>query len=139
MFSNSCKYAIRATLYLAKHSHENQKVGVKEVAEALELPQPYLAKILQALTKRKLISSSKGRNGGFFLSAKDREHALEEIVEAIDGHDTFSTCILGLKVCSDDKPCPLHFQSQDHRDGLGDIFKKNTINDIANNLLEEQN
>jgi Rrf2 family protein len=139
MFSNSCKYAIRSTLYLALHSDKNNKIGAKKISEQLDLPKPYLAKILQELSKRNLISSTKGRNGGFYLSEVDRQNPLEKIVEAIDGKESFSNCILGLAVCSAENPCPLHFQSEKHKDGLKEVFEKNSIQDIANQLLDKEN
>ena len=72
MFSKACKYAIRAVLYLSVHSSEDQKLGAREIAEAIDVPKPYLAKILQQLSKHKLISSSKGTGGGFYLTERDR-------------------------------------------------------------------
>ena len=67
MFSNSCQYAIRAVLYLAIHADTHHKLGAEVLAGALGIPRHFLAKILQQLAKNKLISSSRGRNGGFFL------------------------------------------------------------------------
>jgi len=64
MLSNACKYAIRSILYLAMHTDEQHKVGVKKIAEELESPQPFLAKLLQQLNKEKLVSYTKGTNGG---------------------------------------------------------------------------
>ncbi|MFC5048884.1 hypothetical protein [Aquimarina hainanensis] len=42
MLSNACKYAIRSILYLAIHSDETHKIGVKKVAEEIETPQLFL-------------------------------------------------------------------------------------------------
>ena len=67
MLSNSSKYAINAILYLAIHTSINNKIGVKEIAEALNIPSPFLAKILQILAKKNAISSSKGPGGGLFI------------------------------------------------------------------------
>ena len=41
MLSNACKYAIRSVLYLSVNLDENKKVGVKKIAEELEVPQPF--------------------------------------------------------------------------------------------------
>jgi len=66
MLSNACKYAIRSILYLAINNKENKKFGVKKIAAELETPQPFLAKLLQQLTRNKLVSSAKGPTGGFY-------------------------------------------------------------------------
>ena len=65
MLSNACQYAIRSILYLSMHSNESHKVGVKVIADELETPQPFLAKLLQQLAKKNLVSSIKGPHGGF--------------------------------------------------------------------------
>ena len=67
MLSKSSKYAIRAVLYLALNSNESKKYSPKDIAEAVNLPAPFLAKTLQELTRRNIISSVKGRNGGLKL------------------------------------------------------------------------
>lgn len=70
MLSNACKYAVRAVVYLAIHSNVDNKLGAKNIAEALEVPQPFLAQLLRKLTTNKLVSSSKGPGGGFFWTRK---------------------------------------------------------------------
>jgi Rrf2 family iron-sulfur cluster assembly transcriptional regulator len=68
MLSSATKYTIRAVLYLATYTDISNKIGVKQIAEDLEIPQPFLAKLLQQLSRSKLVSSSKGPSGGFYLS-----------------------------------------------------------------------
>ena len=65
MFSKSCEYAIRATIFIASKCCENRKVGLKEIADAIDSPTAFTAKILQKLSKNKIINSTKGVNGGF--------------------------------------------------------------------------
>ena len=73
MLSNACKYAIRALLYLAIHTDEATKIGVKKIADEIEVPQPFLSKLLRQLSTNKLISSTKGPGGGFFLDPVNKE------------------------------------------------------------------
>ena len=127
MLSNACKYAIRAILYLAIHTDEKTKVGVKKIADELETPQPFLAKLLQQLTKAKLVSSTKGPNGGFYLSEKDKENAVWDIVKNIDGTSKFDDCFLGLSKCSDENPCPVHFIVSPFKEKLLNNFRDKTI------------
>ena len=115
MFSNSCKYAIRAVLYLAVHSDEANKLKVDDIAEDLDIPKHFLAKVLQQLTKYQIISSFKGRSGGFYLTEKNRQTSLLKVIEAIDGPVKMNDCILGLENCSDQFPCPYHFAVSDFR------------------------
>jgi Rrf2 family protein len=131
MFSKACQYAIRAVLFLASETSHGQRIGVKEIAEALEVPGPFLAKLLQQLTRNGLISSVKGPHGGFFLSEADRSRSLKEVAECIDGPQVFSTCILGLPICSSENPCPLHKEALAYRQGLLQIVGHNSIGEIA--------
>ena len=131
MFSKSCKYGIRAVLYLAVHSTNEKRLGVTEIASELDVPKHFLAKILQQLAKENLISSTKGPTGGFFLNAKNRKSKLKEVVEILDGPELFTHCILGLKECSSEKPCPLHFQAFGMREVLNYELKFQTIEEVA--------
>lgn len=138
MFSKSCKYAIRAVLYMAVHTNPDQKVGVKEISEALDVPGPFLAKLLQQLTRNHLVSSVKGPNGGFYLSEQNRKAPLRKVVECIDGPDVFTSCILGLPVCSSEHPCPLHTQAYIYREGLLQLVGKKSIEEIAQQVTLEE-
>jgi Rrf2 family iron-sulfur cluster assembly transcriptional regulator len=65
MLSNSCRYGIRAVIYLANQPLSSGKTGIKKISKDLNLPTPFLAKILQQLAKKKILSSSKGPHGGY--------------------------------------------------------------------------
>ena len=109
MFSKSCEYAIRASIYIAKQSLKDRKVSQTEVANSIGSPVAFTAKILQKLTKTNLMQSTKGPNGGFFLEQKDLDEVkLWNIILAIDGDGLLEDCSLGLRKCNAFKPCPLH-------------------------------
>ena len=129
MLSNACKYAIRSILYLGIHSDETKKIGVKKIAEELETPQPFLAKLLQQMTKSKLVSSTKGPNGGFYLSAKNKQNSIWDIVQNIDGTEKFDQCFLGLSRCEDENPCPVHY--------IAGPFKKKILADFRDKTIEK--
>ena len=67
MLSKSCKYAIRAVVYVASKAGNNLKMGIKEIAKEIDAPEAFTGKILQILTKHQVISSLKGPYGGFFI------------------------------------------------------------------------
>ena len=73
MLSNSCRYGIRAVVYLASRYSEKNNIGIKEISGVLNLPAPFLAKILQQLARHKILNSVKGPNGGF-LSLRNLNH-----------------------------------------------------------------
>lgn len=138
MFSKTCEYALRAILYVALNSTDQKKVGIKEIAKALDLPVHFLGKILQNLVKHNALQSTKGPNGGFFLDKKGRTLPIIEVVNIIDGLDSFKKCGLGLKECSDKRPCPIHHEFKPYRDNLKIMLAKKTIKDITT-VIEDGN
>ncbi|WP_340075182.1 Rrf2 family transcriptional regulator [Leptobacterium sp. I13] len=131
MFSNPCKYAINAVIYLAVNSGESRKVGAKKIAKAIDVPAAFLAKLLQDLVKKGIISSIKGPNGGFYLTDNNKEMKMISIVEQIDGLSKFDECILGLKECNSERPCPVHHKIQPYKKQLYDELKNNSIGHFA--------
>lgn len=134
MFSKSTEYAIRAVVYLAENSSEENRFGIKTIAHDLSFPEPYLAKVLQHMVKRKIIQSAKGPNGGFYVSEETMDISLLEIIDANEGLDFFEKCGLGLHNCNDDKPCPIHEDYGKFRDGLYKTLAEKKIRDIINDI-----
>ncbi len=138
MLSNTCKYAIRAVLYLAIHEKENEKIGIKKISKDLEMPTPFLGKILQVLSKNKLLSSTKGPHGGFSLGKDANKVSLLDIVEIIDGLDFFHDCVIGVRICEDDEKkkelCPFHNELDPLRDKMYAQFKNLTIGQFRDGL-----
>ena len=131
MFSKSCKYAIRAVLFLATSSSNDRKVGVEELSMSLSVPKHFLAKILQQLVRHNLVSSAKGRNGGFYLSEANRESTLLSVIDSIDGPGTFDECVLGLQHCSNEAPCPYHNTFKIYRNQFHQLVSTETIAESA--------
>ncbi|MCJ7757968.1 MAG: Rrf2 family transcriptional regulator [Gillisia sp.] len=127
MLSHSSKYAINAVLYLAVHTDETKKISAKEIADAINIPSPFLSKLLQILSRKKVISSTKGPGGGFYMTGKNLNINLIEIVKHIDGLDNFEDCVLGLKKCSSEKPCPVHYSIQPLKKQLFEELNENSI------------
>lgn len=131
MLSNSSKYAINAVLYLAVHTDETKKISAREIAEAIKIPSPFLSKIFQILSRKNVISSSKGPGGGFYMTRENLNLNLIEIVKHLDGLENFEDCVLGLKKCSSDKPCPIHYSIQPFKKQFLKELNENTIASFA--------
>lgn len=136
MLSKSSTNAIRAVLYLAINSNEAKKYSPIQIGRALELPAPFLAKILQELTKRNLISSQRGRNGGFYLTQENKLNSLISIVDSIDGVSKFQECLLGLAVCSHESPCPIHHSISPMRNRIVEELSFKTIEEVSDQILQ---
>ena len=134
MFSKSCEYGIRAVLYLAANSSVGKRIGIIPISEKLEIPSPFLGKILQKLAREGVIHSAKGPNGGFFTTKEDVDKPMISVVHTLDGPEVFTSCAAGLKECSDEKPCPLHNDIKPFRNALRDSLTKKSIKVFADTL-----
>lgn len=136
MLSNASKYAVNAVLFLALDDHKDRKIGVKEIAANINVPVPFLAKLLQDLARKGVISSSKGPNGGFYLTEENKSQKLLVVVDEIDGLSKLKECVLGLTNCSSEKPCPIHAMVQPLRQKFLYELDNNSIIDFAKNVQE---
>jgi Rrf2 family transcriptional regulator, iron-sulfur cluster assembly transcription factor len=141
MLSNTSKYAIRAMIYLAlcEKDEKKGKIGIKKISESLDIPAPFLAKILQILAKSKILSSSKGPNGGFTFNKLPGKTTLFDIVTIIDGKDIFDQCLLTLRPCNEENiPCPLHKKYTLIREETEKLFKEQDIESLANDIRKQE-
>jgi len=132
MFSKTTEYALRAAIYIARASSENKKIGIAEIAKAIDSPRSFTAKILQLLTKDgKIISSVPGPNGGFFVTEKAKKLPMYEILYATGEDITLNKCVLGLNKCSETKPCPMHARYKFIKKELIHMFETETLGKLA--------
>jgi Rrf2 family protein len=133
MLSLSCKAAIKSVIYLG--SRLGDRAGIREVAEFIDENEHTVGKILQKLAKEGIINSAKGPNGGFYVTAKQKNQRIISIVEAIDGKDVFNQCGLGLSKCSATRPCPVHNDFKPVRE----LFEKMCREKRISQLYEDVN
>ena len=134
IFSKTCEYAMRAVFFIAHKTAKGGRVGIKEIAVGIDSPEPFLAKILQDLSRRGVIQSAKGPNGGFYVDDVILNMSLASIVEAVDGSGIFTGCGLGLDYCSEENPCPIHHDFKAIRDQIQDLLKTTKIGEFNEDL-----
>lgn len=137
MFSKATEYALRATIFLAQKSSEENKLGIDEIATAIGSPKSFTAKIMQLLTKdNRVISSVRGPNGGFFISDKAKKLPVRSILMAMGEDEILEKCVMGLKLCSEVEPCPMHAQYKTIKKQLVSLFTQKTIQQLAAEIKE---
>ena len=134
MFSKACEYGIKATVFIARESKDQNRSGLKTIAKAINSPEAFTAKILQKLVQQDIIRSIKGPQGGFFMDPENNETALAKIVKAIDGDSIMNGCALGLEKCSADHPCPLHTDFAKIRGNLTTMLETTTVLELTRRL-----
>jgi Rrf2 family protein len=138
MLSNSSKYAIKAVLYLALHADDNNKLMVKDICKPINVPKAYLAKLLQDLSRHKIVSSTRGPKGGFYLSEANKSLVVMDIVHVIDGIKKWESCLLSLKDCNKDKPCPLHDKISIARSNMIKSLTTTSIRELSEKLMNKK-
>lgn len=119
--SQRCQYALRLALLLARRPRQGY-VPVRDLADTLGTPAAFLSKVAQDLTREGLLHTKRGPGGGVALNRDPTAITLFDIVAAVDGHDAFRTCILGLPGCGTEAPCPLHDEWVSARNRLRAVF-----------------
>ena len=76
MFSKTCEYAIRATIYIASESSAGKRCGIRDIARKIESPEPFTAKILQRLVKQRRDSAA------IYIDQKRPDLAEPELAQA---------------------------------------------------------
>lgn len=137
MLTNASKYAIRAVLYLAESSSAEDKFGAKHIADELEIPLHFIAKLLQKLAKEKVISSTKGPRGGFYTTKKDLSNNVCAILEVIENDTILEECFLGLPRCHDENPCPIHHIVSPFKKAILDKFELQSIAELSEEIKKD--
>ena len=128
LFSTATGYALRA---LAAMPEDGTYSLAKDLASHLELPGPYLAKILQSLAQEGILHSVRGPRGGFRLGRPAHKITVGEVVAALEGVESMAGCVMGFAHCDNhDDPCPLHKAWHDVKAHMNETMTQVTIRDL---------
>jgi Rrf2 family protein len=100
-------YAVRAMLALADVP-DGGWLSVRAIAEAMEIPRPFLPQVMQDLVRAGLVEPRIGRTGGYRLARPARRIALLEVIESVEGDSRRRTCVLRGGPCGTDGHCRVH-------------------------------
>jgi Rrf2 family protein len=106
MLSQTGLYALQALLHLAG-SEANGPVPASHVADELDIPRNYLAKVLQRLAHERILSATRGAHGGYRLDRDPSELTVATVIAPFQDLEVSSTCLMG-GPCDLANPCPAH-------------------------------
>jgi Rrf2 family protein len=138
MLAKTTGYAIRALVYIYMQNQAGKRPGFKEIAQKIDSPEQFTAKILQNLARVELVCSAKGRGGGFFFCDSSVPLSLYDVILKTEGEDVFSDCGFGLGKCDSENPCPLHDEYSLVRDGFYELAAKQSIQVLADKINENK-
>lgn len=135
MFSKACEYGIKASIFIARESISGNRVNLKQIANSINSPEAYTAKILQQLVKSGVIYSVKGKMGGFGMDPDSlTDVKLVHIIKAIDGDGLYHSCVLGLNECDSNRPCALHHRIYTVRKDLQKMLEVTSMNKLIDDI-----
>jgi Rrf2 family protein len=135
--TRAADYAVRVMVHLATlPAHE--RVLLPVLAAATGAPESFLSKVLQALSRAKLISSRRGQSGGFEILARGREASMLEVIEAIDGPLNLNVCLISGESCARKMWCPAHPVWVQAQAAMLDVLSGAMIADLASQAPARQ-
>lgn len=105
LINRDTDYAVRALRHLARQ--DGGAVSVAQMAPELNIPRPYLRRILQDLARHGILRSFRGRRGGFALNKPPEDIVLTDVIKLFQGEFDFAPCVVRGELCSNAPTCPL--------------------------------
>ena len=131
MFSQTTEYALRVVVYLA--TVERGPITTRQIAAATKIPAGYLAKVLQSLSRAKIIRSQRGLRGGSTLIVPPDQLNLLDVVQAISPLQRIRFCPLGL-AAHDQRLCTLHRRLDDAVESIEKALRESTITRLLSDV-----
>lgn len=129
MISRTAEYALRAVVCMA--SYPDTPMTTQEIAKITKVPQGYLAKVLQALTRADIVYSQRGLRGGYKLTNQAEDISVLDVINGVDPLKHIKSCPLKLKTHGVNL-CPLHQRLENAIILIEEQFSQSTIADLLN-------
>ena len=135
MLSNAAIYALRGLIYIASQKNR-ESIPISEISKKLDISFHFLTKIFQKLTKKNILKSNRGPQGGISFNLSPNKIFIFEVVDIIDGAEIFDRCVLGLPGCGEQEPCPMHDNWATVKKEIKTQFENTSIYDLATKLSD---
>ncbi len=129
LISRTSEYALRAMIWLLQEPALSQTT--RQIAAGTRAPPDYVSKVLQALSRAKLVRSQRGLGGGFQLACDPTQVTVLDVINAVDPLECIHTCPLGLKAHGT-RLCPLHGGLNDVTKQMENTFAKTKLAELLN-------
>jgi Rrf2 family protein len=129
-FTKRADYGLMAIHFIASHG-EDGAVSAKRIAEEFKIPQERLAKILQRLSKKRLITSHNGPKGGYVLTRAADEVTVGEVVRALEGPVRIVSCMTVNDDCPQFARCNLRRPVQKIQASISSMLDTMTLAELA--------
>jgi Rrf2 family cysteine metabolism transcriptional repressor len=132
LLTKDTDYAVRAIVYLARHSDGYR--SSREISESEGIPLQFLRNILQKLTRAGLIVSREGVAGGVKLNARPKDIRVSDIIRIFQGDIELSECMFRKRLCAHRATCVLRARIQSIEEMVNKEFAKVTIATLVSDI-----
>ncbi len=131
IYSDTVRYALLALAYLALN--RDRLVKVEEIAEAQNIPKPFLSKIFHKLSREMVLKSYKGPNGGFAFAIPPENITIFDLMRYLDEDYKLDLCALRPERCEkyEFAPCVIHEKWTNVRRQILEYLRTVTIANLA--------
>ena len=127
--SQTTAYAIRALACL--ENIDRRPCFIRDVAERTGVPKAYLARIINRLARKGIVSAKRGYLGGVALTRPANQVSLLEVVEAVDGEKWIAPCLLMPHECGSKDACPTQSFWDGIRQQIEEKLRQTTLADLV--------
>jgi len=130
--SSKAKYGIKACHMLGLNYPDNS-VSASALESYIAVSSKYLEKIMRLLTKRNIVSASRGASGGYYLARSPEEITIGEIVRALEDDMEIVECVKGDAKC---KCCPSSGVWKRLYEGINKLLDDMTLKQMIDGELQ---
>lgn len=134
MLSKKCQYALHALKYIAS-APTHTRHTIQEIADAENIPKKFLEVILYDLKSSGILTSRRGKDGGYYLNREATSVSVLEVIRIIDGAVAMVPCVSlnfyeSCGRCSDESTCGINALFGKVRDEMIKILSVTSISDL---------
>ena len=133
--SKKADYALMAMKHLAVRA-DGSSASAREIAEQYDIPVELLAKVLQRLARRGLLTSLQGTRGGYRLARPTAMISVADIIQAIDGPLTVTACSTEAENCGQYAKCNIRDPLWKIKDRIVSALTTCSLQEISSGLPE---
>ncbi|GAB7140445.1 iron-responsive transcriptional regulator RirA [Deferribacterales bacterium RsTz2092] len=135
--TKACDYAVRVLVIMAENPADIAFMR-SDMAKISGVPDSFLGKIMQTLAKAGILSSVRGKNGGFKLGRKSDKISIYDVITSIEGDITLSDCLSDDTLCQNRDFCKIHDVWNDLQDSFIKRLKRTKISSLLKDTQTRQ-
>ena len=128
--TRAADYGVRVMIHLVAQP-TGKRISLPGLANATGAPESFLSKVLQALTRARMIISQRGQTGGFEIAPRGQHASMRDVIEAIDGPIRLNVCLNAGRSCPRRNTCAAHPVWVEAQQAMLNVLESASVRDMA--------